>query len=136
CQTVKAEIACGVLLRARHDVPSDPSFADMVEGRGAPRKLEGMALENRTGEGQPEMLRIHGQRGEKHRGIITWNLKAFADIDLIISVHRPIQPHDIGEEHCIEQAKLESLRQFDPNLDIVEISLLCLGMPPQPVLNM
>jgi hypothetical protein len=131
----EAEVLRGVVADAGDDVPADPAFAEVIEGRQASGEAERMLGHDRAGEGQAEVLGHADQRRAKRAGIIAGNLQAFLDVGVPGALVGRIDADDVGEKQGVEFALFEQRRQFGPGFELVEMHLRALGVAPQPVVD-
>jgi hypothetical protein len=141
---------------ASHDIPTQPSTGEMIDGAETPCQVVRLLVRCRDSNSEPKVCRrgshgrnnserlVHRPLGTRYYGrvCILWPLvhivctlhKCFSLVIYHVweqGLYRITYKH-VCNEHAMEFAFFEKLCQLNPVFYIVEVPRLILGMSPQP----
>ena len=104
----------GAVEIAGDDVPADPAFAEVVEGRHAPGEIEGRFVGQGDGDAEAEIAGRRGHRRDQKDRVVDRDLRAVAERRVGVAAEDVVDAEHIGEEDAVEEPALQRPRQFRP----------------------
>ncbi len=116
---------------AGDDVPADPALGQVIERREPPRKDSGRLVGEIGGDTEAEVLGDQGHRGDEHHGVVNRHLNAVAQCGIGRVAVDVVGAEHVSEEHRVEAAALQQLRQLGPVGQRHVVRGAIVGMAPQ-----
>ncbi|KGD50980.1 hypothetical protein DP43_5012 [Burkholderia pseudomallei] len=128
--------ARGAVEIARHDVPADAAFRQVIEGRHPPCEQVRRLVRQVRGHAEAEVLRHLRHRRHEQQRIVDGHLHRFAQREIGAAAVHVVDADDIREKDPVELAALERAREIGPVVEIGVLRGAVARVGPQAVIDM
>ncbi|MDT4869322.1 hypothetical protein FQZ97_1043460 [compost metagenome] len=110
----QAHGASGALQVAGDDVPADPAFAEVIQGRHAPGEQIGRVVAQVGRDAEAQVAGHSGHGGNQQQRIVDRQLDALLQGQVHTALVDVVDTHYVRQEQAVEQAALQQSGQFGP----------------------